>query len=99
MSRGRHRRQSNSRLLRVTGAAMAALGVAVLSTAGVQAFAAAPLKYGWWSATNAGAPVAPPAPPDVPAKGMYVENGFSGATAIAALTFSIPGSASVGSLT
>jgi hypothetical protein len=99
MSRGRHRQPSPRRGLRIAGSAAAAAGIAVLSTSGIHALAAAPLKYGWWSATNAGAPITPPAPPDVPAKGLYVENGFSGATAIAALSFSVPTSAKVGALT
>jgi len=76
-----------------------ALGTAVVSTAWTTAAAAAPMKYGWWSATNAGTPFTPPAPPDVPAKGLYAANTVSGPSAIAALTFNIPSGATVGALT
>jgi len=78
-------------------AALTAIGVGALS-AWDGASAAAPDKFGWWDVGNAGA-VAAPAPPDVPAKGLYVENGFNGPTAISALTFAVPSGAQVGGLT
>lgn len=80
-----------------TAAALTVIGVAALS-AWDGASAAAPDKFGWWDVGNAGA-VAAPAPPDVPAKGLYVENGFDGPTAISALTFAVPEGAQAGTLT
>ena len=105
MSRGRHRlthprrRAWPRRPLRSGAVALGAVGVAVLSTAWTTAAADAPSKYGWWSQANAGAPVAAPAPPDVPDKGLYVANGFAGPTAISALSFTVPTGATVGNLT
>jgi len=99
MSRGRHRLPARARTVwRGEALALGAVGVAVLSSAWTGASADPPAKYGWWAATNAGAPVSPPPPPDVPDKGMYVENGFAGPTAISALSFSVPTGATVGNL-
>jgi len=107
MSTGRHRKvqpHSHRKVQSHRGSMAAAtvvfaLGTAVVSTAWTTAAAAAPMKYGWWSATNAGTPFTPPAPPDVPAKGLYAANTVSGPSAIAALTFNIPSGATVGALT
>lgn len=100
MSRGRHRLVVRRRKAWRGGAvALGAVGVAVLSSAWTGAAADAPAKYGWWSQANAGTPVAAPAPPDVPDKGLYVANGFSGPTAFSALSFPVPTGATVGNLT
>lgn len=61
-------------------------------------WADAPSAYGWWYEANAGLPVAPPAPPSVPADGMYVANDVSGPAAIAALSIPVPSGASMGPL-
>jgi hypothetical protein len=60
--------------------------------------AAAPVKDGWWTETNQGIGFAPPAPPQVPSGGLYIENGFTGPTAISALTFQVNPGDSVGSI-
>ncbi|HET6909092.1 MAG TPA: hypothetical protein VFH54_07125 [Mycobacteriales bacterium] len=99
MSRGRHRKVQPHTGRKAAATVVFALGTAVVSTAWTTAAADAPMKYGWWSATNAGTPFTPPAPPDVPAKGLYVANSVSGPSAIAALTFNIPSGATVGALT
>jgi hypothetical protein len=65
----------------------------------VPANAAAPEKHGWWTVTNTGFGVAPPAPPQVPSGGLYIENGFTGPTAISALTFQVAAGDEVGSIT
>lgn len=65
----------------------------------VPAHAAAPAKDGWWTVTNTGFGVAPPAPPQVPSGGLYIENGFTGPTAISALTFQVGAGDEVGSIT
>lgn len=57
-----------------------------------------PTAYGWWYEANAGLPVPPPAPPGVPADGLYVANGVNGPTAIAALTIPVPNGAAMGPL-
>ena len=64
--------------------------------------AEAATAQGWWTAANpGGTPVAPPAPPDVPADGLLVQGGSSDAspTAYAALVYDVPAGASVGPLT
>jgi hypothetical protein len=76
--------------------AVAALAVMLLPTS---AEANGPTKYGWWYEANQGLPVPPPPPPQVPPDGLYVGNGFSGPTAISALTFTVPSGAGVGPLT
>ncbi len=70
------------------GALVGVVAMTFVATGALPATAEAPVKYGWWSAANQG-PVAPPAPPDVPAKGLYVENGFAGPTAVSALSFTL----------
>lgn len=52
--------------------------------------AAEPSRQGWWWQANPGqgAP-APPAPPDVPTDGLYVQGGPSGPSAIAAVLFQL----------
>ena len=79
----------------------AALGVAavVILLLPFSAGANGPTKYGWWYEANPGLPVAPPPPPQVPADGLYVANGFGGPTAISALTFTVPSGAPLGPLT
>lgn len=86
------------RLVRAVGVGGAAVALAGAASMWSGAAAQAPDAYGWWSATNNGTPIAP-TPPDVPADGLYVENGFTGATAIAALSFTVPSGASVGTIT
>ncbi|HUE58235.1 MAG TPA: hypothetical protein VMO88_01500, partial [Acidimicrobiales bacterium] len=61
--------------------------------------AAAPSKDGWWTVTNSGLGFAPPPPPQVPSGGLYIENGFTGPTAISALTFQVDPGSAVGSIT
>ncbi len=79
----------------------AALGVAavVVMLLPTSAGANGPAKYGWWYEANQGLPVAPPPPPQVPSDGLYVANGFSGPTAVSALTFTVPSGAQLGPLT
>jgi len=97
--KGRHRRLRHHYGSKAAATILFAFGAAVASTAWTGAAADAPVKYGWWSATNAGTPFTPPAPPDVPAKGMYVENNVSGPSAISAISFTVPNGATVGLLT
>ncbi len=54
--------------------------------------------YGWWSQTTPTSAVTPPAPPDVPANGLFVENGPNGPVALSALTFAVPINAQIGEL-
>jgi hypothetical protein len=86
------------RLIRAAGVAGAAVALAGAASMWSGAAAQAPTSYGWWSATNNGMPVSP-TPPDVPADGLYVENGFTGPTAVAALDFTVPAGATVGTIT
>jgi hypothetical protein len=60
--------------------------------------AAAPVKDGWWTVTNSGLGFAPPAPPQVPSGGLYIQNGFTGPTAISAITFQVNPGDAVGSI-
>lgn len=75
-------------------AAAALLGAAFAAPAS----AASPLKDGWWSETNVGLGFSA-APPQVPSGGLYVENGYSGPVAIAAVTYEVPPGSAVGQLT
>jgi hypothetical protein len=88
-------------LRRVLPGASAALGVVAVTLILLPGPAAAngPAKYGWWYEANSGLPVAPPPPPQVPSDGLYIENGFSGPTAISALTFTVPSGAALGPMT
>jgi hypothetical protein len=86
------------RLLLGTSLALGA-GAATVTMLPGPAGASGPSKYGWWYEANAGLPVAPPPPPQVPADGLYVENGFGGPTAIAALTFTVPPGDQLGPMT
>ena len=61
-------------------------------------WADAPSAYGWWYEANAALPVPPPPPPGVPPDGMYVANGVSGPSAIAALSVPVPSGAGIGPL-
>jgi hypothetical protein len=74
-------------------------GAATVTMLPGPAAASGPAKYGWWYEANSGLPVAPPAPPQVPSDGLYVENGFSGPSAISALTFTVPSGAQLGPMT
>jgi hypothetical protein len=58
----------------------------------------APVKDGWWTETNTGLGVSA-VPAQVPAGGLYVENGFNGPVAISALSFDVPAGATVGQMT
>jgi hypothetical protein len=60
--------------------------------------AASPVKYGWWTVTNTGLGFGAPAP-QVPANGLYIQNGFTGPTAISALTFQVEPGSAVGAIT
>ena len=80
------------RLLRTLGATMVLSSVVVLAWPG-GAGADAPAATGWWyRPQQAGTPVAVPAPPVVPAKGLYVANGPAGEqVAMAAVEYAVPG--------
>jgi hypothetical protein len=86
------------RLLPGTSAALGLVAATLMLLPG-PAGANGPTKYGWWYEANGGLPVAPPAPPQVPSDGLYIENGFSGPTAISALTFTVPSGAALGPMT
>src|SRR6476661_7128169 len=66
--------------------ALSVTGQLVTSTS---ASAEAPVAYGWWSQSILGAGPSP-APPDVPADGMFVQNFPSGPGAVSALEFRLP---------
>ncbi len=83
----------------VLGGVAALLGCASLWLWTTPAKAAAPSKDGWWTVTNSGLGFAPPPPPQVPSGGLYIENGFTGPTAISALTFQVDPGSAVGSIT
>jgi len=78
--------------------AMSALAIGLTST---PAGADAPRDQGWWTVTNPGGlPTAPPAPPDVPAKGLLVQGGGGGApTAFAAVLYELTPGSTAGTLT
>ena len=87
-------------LLRQVASGAALVGIALLCVClgpGL-AEAAAPAQQGWWWLANPGLGVAPPAPPDVPDGGLYVQGGSSSASgsgdsspvAFSALVFAIP---------
>lgn len=81
------------RLAVVVGATLA------LALSGIPAaHAAAPTKDGWWNETNVGLGFSA-VPAQVPAGGLYVENGFSGPTAISALVIDVPSGTTAGQLT
>lgn len=80
----------------VTVASVGVLAIPVVTAA--PAHADAPVAAGWWYEANAGLPVAPPPPAGVPGGGLYIENGFGGPAAIAALSFRVPAGAAVGPL-
>ena len=86
-----------SRRLALSAAAAVLAGASLwLWTA--PAKAAAPSKDGWWTVTNSGLGFTPPAP-QVPSGGLYIENGFTGPTAISALTFEVQPGSAVGTIT
>jgi hypothetical protein len=78
-------------------AAASAVALLVVGSA-APARARAPGKAGWWSETNAGLGFSA-VPAQVPAGGLYVENGFDGPVAISALSFDVPSGATVGQMT
>jgi len=88
-------RRSRSRI--AAAAALVLGGLAWMFA--LPAGAAAPNKDGWWSEINTGTGIPAPVPPQVPSNGLYIENGYSGPVAIAALTFAVPAGAAVGSVT
>lgn len=80
---------------RVLGAVAAAAGalVLVLSTTAVPAHGQAPDDVGWWFALKSHAvPVAPPAPPNVPDGGLYIQQDPDGPAAVGAIRAAIEGS-------
>ena len=87
-------RRSLAAALVLGGVALAAW----LSAPAPRVWADSPAAYGWWYEANAGLAVAPPSPPGAPADGLYVANGVSGPTAIAALTIPVPSGAAMGPL-
>ena len=82
---------------RVLGVASLVLGttVLVLGFAITPAHGEAPDQSGWWFELKTKAvPVAPPAPPNVPADGLYVQQGPEGTEAFSALRYVLPEGAS-----
>jgi len=88
--------RSRTRLLRL--AAVVVVAAAAMVASAPAGWTDAPSAYGWWYEANAGLPVPPPAPPSAPPDGLYVANGVSGPTAIAALTVPVPSGAAIGPL-
>lgn len=87
-----------ARRRRLLGLTAVLLGGASVWLWTAPAKAAPPLKDGWWTVTNAGLGFAPPAP-QVPADGLYIQNGFTGPVAISALTFQVDQGGAVGAVT
>lgn len=85
----------------------AASGLTALVLAGPAAYADAPTQQGWWTSLNPGGLLPIPSPPDVPAHGLLVQGGLSssagaadgGATAFAALVYTVPPGSTVTALT
>ena len=68
----------------------------VLSTTALPAHGQAPDDVAWWFAAKSHAlPVAPPAPPNVPAGGLYVQQDPDGPAAIGALRANVDGATGV----
>lgn len=65
--------------------------------------AGAPIRVGWWAASPVGAGVpglgSSPAPPDVPADGLYVAGGITGPQAYAAMVYELREEVSAAALT
>jgi len=79
---------------RITGAVAAATGalVLVLSTTAIPAHGQAPDDVGWWFvAKSHTVPVAPPAPPNVPDGGLYVQQDPDGPAAVGAIRANVEG--------
>ena len=87
MTRHRH-----LRALLVAGLASPAIALQLMATA--RASTTSPIAYGWWSQLS---PL--PAPPDVPANGMYVQNSPGKPVAIAAVVLPVPPGVASGRLT
>ena len=82
---------------RLLGSVMAAAGalVLVLSTTALPAHGQAPDSVGWWFVAKSHAlPVAPPAPPNVPDGGLYVQQDPDGPGAISAIRANVDGASS-----
>jgi len=77
------------RLPAIVGCA-ALLAVAAMALASGPALADAPRDQGWWTVTNPGGlPAAPPAPPDVPARGLLIQGGPSAPSSFGALVYEL----------
>lgn len=74
-------------------AAVVFLALTLVSAGGL-ASAAAPDTYGWWWKAQQTSDFMLPAPPSVPADGLYVANDPSGPTAVAGLRYASAGSGS-----
>src|SRR5438876_11347054 len=79
--------------------AVAVVWTAALAGTAPGAGAQEAAQQGWWTVANAGTPVPPPAPPDVPADGLLIQGGANSASAYAALVYEVPADATVGTLT
>jgi hypothetical protein len=81
------------RALRAGAVGLLAAAAVVLTWAPGSAWASAPEAQGWWYfPQQSGTPVALPAPPVVPADGLYVAQGPNGQNvAIAAVEYAVPG--------
>jgi len=77
------------RLPAIVGCA-ALLAVATMALASGPALADAPRDQGWWTVTNPGGlPAAPPAPPDVPARGLLIQGGPNAPSSFGALVYEL----------
>jgi hypothetical protein len=86
---------SGRRIVGGVAAIAGALGL-VLSTTAAPAHGQAPDDVGWWFALKSHAvPVAPPAPPNVPDGGLYVQEDPDGPAAVGALRANVDGASSV----
>jgi hypothetical protein len=75
------------------------LALAALATAPSPAAGRGAQKHGWWNRANGGQlPFSFPAPPDVPAKGLYVAGTADDPQAISAVTYELPDGAMPGQL-
>ena len=82
---------SRARRASILVAGLVGLGLGTGAVVPGPATALVPDRKGWWNAAyTAGVPVAPPAPPDVPADGLHVASGAGSPQAIAALAFTLP---------
>src|SRR5712692_4779083 len=92
-------RMGDLRMRRVTAVGLGiVLLLLILGSRTQPAAAEGAATYGWWSQTTASSAVAAPAPPDVPAQGLFVGNGPNGPIALSALAFVVPATAQIGDL-